>query len=211
MTDYLGKDEINRIYDYADVFHCEPIEKVADEFVSLFAKNIQSLQQGDPLKKGIQLGPLARLDLADTLANQLNKSLKQDEENINKIYNYSNKINFYKQKDDIGNLLFNNLGLFRNEEKISTLIKKIEELNLEIENMGIADKSKTYNKNLVEFLEFRNVLNVALLVSISALNRKESRGSHFRLDYPLERQEYEKNTIIKKLDNKIIVEFEEIV
>ncbi len=52
-------------------------EKVADEFVSLFAKNIQSLQQGDPLKKEIDLGPLARLDLAETLANQLKKSLKQ--------------------------------------------------------------------------------------------------------------------------------------
>ena len=103
------------------------------------------------------------------------------------------------------------MGLFRNEKKISALIKTIEELNLDIKNMGIVDKSKTYNKNLVEFLEFRNILNVALLASISALNRKESRGSHFRLDYPLERQEYEKNTIIKKLDNKIIVEFEEIV
>ena len=52
-------------------------EKVADEFVALFSKNIQALQQGDPLKKGIQLGPLARLDLAKTLANQLEKSLKQ--------------------------------------------------------------------------------------------------------------------------------------
>ncbi len=29
----LGKDNIKRIYDYADVFHCEPIEKVADEFI----------------------------------------------------------------------------------------------------------------------------------------------------------------------------------
>ena len=103
------------------------------------------------------------------------------------------------------------MGLFRNEEKISTLIKKIKELNLEIENMGIADKSKIYNKNLVEFLEFRNILNVALLVSISALNRKESRGSHFRLDYPSEMQKYEKNTIIKKVDDKIVVKFEEIV
>ena len=52
-------------------------EKVADEFVSLFAKSMQSLQQGDPLKKGIHLGPLARLDLAETLASQLEKSLKQ--------------------------------------------------------------------------------------------------------------------------------------
>mgnify|MGYP003425701551 FL=1 len=171
---------------------------------------------GNSLLEIVTFGKIAGINASNDEKNiskihTLNKSLKQDEENINKIYNYSNKINFYKQKDDIGNLLFNNLGLFRNEEKISTLIKKIKELNLEIENMGIADKSKTYNKNLVEFLEFRNILNVALLVSISALNRKESRGSHFRLDYPLERQEYEKNTIIKKLDNKIIVEFEEIV
>ncbi|MFA6741470.1 MAG: FAD-dependent oxidoreductase [Arcobacteraceae bacterium] len=136
---------------------------------------------------------------------------KEDEENINKIYNYSNKINFYTKKDDIGNLLFNNLGLFRNEKKISALIKTLEELNLEIENMGIVDKSKTYNKNLVELLEFKNILNVALLASTSALNRKESRGSHFRLDYPIEKSEYERNTIVRKVNNKIVIEFEEIV
>jgi len=29
----LGKDNIKRIYDYADIFHCEPIEKVTDEFI----------------------------------------------------------------------------------------------------------------------------------------------------------------------------------
>ena len=33
VTDYLGKDRIARIYEYADVFHCEPIEKVAVEFM----------------------------------------------------------------------------------------------------------------------------------------------------------------------------------
>ena len=143
--------------------------------------------------------------------NTSTKYAKEDQENINNIYNYSTKINFYTKKDDIGNLLFNNLGLFRNEKKISALIKTIEELNLDIKNMGIVDKSKTYNKNLVEFLEFRNILNVALLASISALNRKESRGSHFRLDYPSEMQKYEKNTIIKKVDDKIVVKFEEIV
>ena len=33
VADYLGKDRIARIYEYADVFHCEPIEKVAVEFM----------------------------------------------------------------------------------------------------------------------------------------------------------------------------------
>ena len=33
VVTYLGEATIKRIYDYADVFHCEPIEKVADEFI----------------------------------------------------------------------------------------------------------------------------------------------------------------------------------
>ncbi|HIT06403.1 MAG TPA: hypothetical protein IAB53_07145 [Candidatus Scybalocola faecipullorum] len=33
VTEFLGKDRIKRIYNYADVFHCEPIEKVASEFI----------------------------------------------------------------------------------------------------------------------------------------------------------------------------------
>lgn len=36
VTDILGKNAIQRIYEYADVFHCEPIEKVANEFINEF-------------------------------------------------------------------------------------------------------------------------------------------------------------------------------
>ena len=32
---HLGKDKVKRIYNYADVFHCEPIEKVADDFINI--------------------------------------------------------------------------------------------------------------------------------------------------------------------------------
>ncbi|MGO4904380.1 NAD-dependent succinate-semialdehyde dehydrogenase [Flavobacterium sp. W20_MBD1_R3] len=52
-------------------------EKVADEFLALFAQRIKSLQQGNPLQEGIHLGPLARLDLAEKLSDQLEKSLAQ--------------------------------------------------------------------------------------------------------------------------------------
>ena len=34
VVKYLGKTIVRRIYNYADVFHCEPIEKTADEFIS---------------------------------------------------------------------------------------------------------------------------------------------------------------------------------
>jgi succinate-semialdehyde dehydrogenase/glutarate-semialdehyde dehydrogenase len=52
-------------------------EKVADEFTALFTQKIKSLQQGNPLQEGINMGPLARLDLAEKLATQLEKSLRQ--------------------------------------------------------------------------------------------------------------------------------------
>ncbi|HKO77579.1 MAG TPA: NAD-dependent succinate-semialdehyde dehydrogenase [Flavobacterium sp.] len=52
-------------------------EKVADEFAALFANKITALQQGNPLQSGIDIGPLARIDLAEKLSYQLEKSLKQ--------------------------------------------------------------------------------------------------------------------------------------
>lgn len=52
-------------------------EKVAEEFSSLFAQKVYALQQGNPLQEGIHMGPLARLDLAEKLSHQLEKSLQQ--------------------------------------------------------------------------------------------------------------------------------------
>ncbi|MFM9825677.1 NAD-dependent succinate-semialdehyde dehydrogenase [Flavobacterium sp.] len=52
-------------------------ENIADEFSGLFAQKIRDLKQGNPLQAGINMGPLARLDLAENLNRQLDKSLKQ--------------------------------------------------------------------------------------------------------------------------------------
>lgn len=52
-------------------------EKVADEFAALFASKVAALQQGNPLQAGINMGPLARIDLAEKLSYQLEHSLKQ--------------------------------------------------------------------------------------------------------------------------------------
>jgi succinate-semialdehyde dehydrogenase/glutarate-semialdehyde dehydrogenase len=52
-------------------------ENVADEFAALFAQKVNTLNQGNPLQDGINMGPLARLDLAEKLSHQLKKSLQQ--------------------------------------------------------------------------------------------------------------------------------------
>ena len=52
-------------------------EKIADEFTTLFTQKINALQQGNPLQNGINMGSLARLDLAEKLSRQLEKSVQQ--------------------------------------------------------------------------------------------------------------------------------------
>ncbi len=52
-------------------------EKIADQFVDFFATKIKNLKQGNPLENTTNLGPLARLDLAEKLSFQLEKSLQQ--------------------------------------------------------------------------------------------------------------------------------------
>ena len=53
-----------------------------------------------------------------------------------------------------------------------------------VHKMGPEDKSKVLNTNLMEFLEFMNVLSLAEVIVTGALARQESRGAHFRVDVP---------------------------
>ena len=64
--------------------------------------------------------------------------------------------------------------------------------------MGVKDKSKTYNTNLKEFFEFKNILELSRVVLLGAIARDESRGAHFRSDNAFEKDEFKKHTVIDK-------------
>ena len=64
--------------------------------------------------------------------------------------------------------------------------------------MGPSDKSKIYNTNLIEFLEFKNILELSELILSGAIVREESRGAHFRSDFPQEDEKFKMHTIKDK-------------
>ncbi|WAZ23666.1 succinate dehydrogenase flavoprotein subunit [Streptomyces cinnabarinus] len=77
-----------------------------------------------------------------------------------------------------------NVMVFRTEQTIKTAVEKIAELRERYRNVSIQDKGKRFNTDLLEAIELGNLLDLAEVMATSALARKESRGGHYREDYP---------------------------
>ncbi|MDX3237926.1 succinate dehydrogenase flavoprotein subunit [Streptomyces sp. ME03-5709C] len=77
-----------------------------------------------------------------------------------------------------------NVMVFRTEQTIKTAVEKIGELRARYRNVSIQDKGKRFNTDLLEAIELGNLLDLAEVMAVSALARKESRGGHYREDYP---------------------------
>ncbi|KUO21694.1 succinate dehydrogenase flavoprotein subunit [Streptomyces dysideae] len=77
-----------------------------------------------------------------------------------------------------------NVMVFRTEQTIKTAVEKLAELRERYKNVSIQDKGKRFNTDLLEAIELGNLLDLAEVMAVSALARKESRGGHYREDYP---------------------------
>src|SRR5262249_49875281 len=77
-----------------------------------------------------------------------------------------------------------NVMVFRTEQTIKTAVEKIAELRERYKNVAIQDKGRRVKKDLLEAIEPGNLRELAEVMAVSALARKESRGGHYREDYP---------------------------
>ena len=75
-------------------------------------------------------------------------------------------------------------GIYRTESVLKDAVGKLQRLQIRFQDLALDDDSYTFNTELIAALELSYMLDVAQTIGHSALERRESRGSHQRTDYP---------------------------
>ena len=149
---------------------------------------------GNSLLEIVSLGRLAGKNAVgcvsqrtDTTNATTTKQLKADQEYIEGLFEeYPWEQNFYTLQNALGEKFYKHAGIVRDNTKLNNLLNELRVIKADLDNMGIGDKSRENNTNLVEFLQFQNLLEVGEVVLDAALVRDESRGAHFKSAFPTE-------------------------
>ena len=87
---------------------------------------------------------------------------------------------FFKLRDRLGSELFEKAGIFRDKKGLVELATSIKAIQSSFDRLTLYDKSW-----LVSHLKFKNSLEVACALVLSANSREESRGAHYRKDFKM--------------------------
>ena len=91
-------------------------------------------------------------------------------------------------REAMGKTLSKNVFVFRKEDELQQALQDIKLLRDDFENVHLADvttaEDRQFNYALVRLLELRNLIDIAEVTAFAARWRKESRGAHYRTDYP---------------------------
>jgi succinate dehydrogenase / fumarate reductase flavoprotein subunit len=145
---------------------------------------------GNSLLEGAHFGRLAgieagryskRRDFLPIDYADVNKEMRR----VELILSGENHFNINAMRKNLGDSLFKNVGVFRTQNSLSSTFEYIGYLLNKQHGLHCVSKDKENNVELSSILEFKNALYIAEAMTLSALKREESRGVHFRSDFPL--------------------------
>jgi succinate dehydrogenase / fumarate reductase flavoprotein subunit len=102
----------------------------------------------------------------------------------------------------------NNCAVFRTREVLDEGARLLDQTRAKSADIRVTDRSLIWNSDLVETLEYDNLISQAVVTIRSALNRQESRGAHAREDFP-ERDDvnWMKHTVAWLRNGKVDIDY----
>lgn len=122
------------------------------------------------------------------------------------------KENAFDISTEMKKVMFEDVGIYRSGSIMESALDKVLELKERFKHVHVTDTGKIFNTELLNAWELGNMLDVAELVTVCALNRTESRGGHSREDYPQRDDEHWlKHTLAWKEDGKVQISYKPVV
>ncbi|HEX2205035.1 MAG TPA: succinate dehydrogenase flavoprotein subunit [Longimicrobium sp.] len=88
-----------------------------------------------------------------------------------------------KIREEMQEVMQDDVGIYRTGPGMENALAKVRELQARFKNVAVMDRGKAFNTDLLEAWELGNLLDLAEVTALAALNRTESRGAHMREDY----------------------------
>jgi succinate dehydrogenase / fumarate reductase flavoprotein subunit len=144
---------------------------------------------GNALLETIVFGRRAGLRAAELAARRPapeldDRVLEPDRQRIASFFEIGRPLSAWTLREEIGETMSRHIGIFRARERLQEGRRRLAELRRRAGDIGVRDRSERFNLELVAALETHSVLNLAEAIAESALAREESRGAHYRLDFP---------------------------
>ena len=103
------------------------------------------------------------------------------------------------------------VGIFRNKKDLAEALEKIRKLREDYNCLYISGRNLRFSQEFVNIVEFESMLDLAEVITVGALNRKETRGSHYRLDFPKrDDKNWLKHTLVSWKDGKPQIDYREV-
>ena len=127
----------------------------------------------------------------------------EEEENRIKSMIKEGSIKPQDMKKEIQQLMWDNVSIVRNEFKLRHALKRLMKMQEELKDLDVKD-TKQYNESLITALEVTNMIDICILIVKSAMLRRESRGAHYREDFPESDDTWKKSIVMGKNRVKFI-------
>jgi succinate dehydrogenase / fumarate reductase flavoprotein subunit len=122
---------------------------------------------------------------SDSLPSSLfDRYVKQEEEKWNNVMSLNGTENAYVLHKELGEWMTENVTVVRYNDKLQKTDEKIQELMERAKNININDTAKWSNQGAAFTRQLDNMLQLARVITLGALNRNESRGAHYKPDFP---------------------------
>ncbi|HHX49807.1 MAG TPA: FAD-binding protein, partial [Clostridia bacterium] len=129
-------------------------------------------------------------------------------DNISKM---DGKENPYRLHEELGEVMSTNVGVTRTNKRLQKAVNELLELKERYKNINSCDTSHWGNQGTFFVRDLANMLEIALVVAVGALKRNESRGAHYKEDYPERNdQDWLKTTIASYTNNGPVFRYEEV-